>query len=386
MSSKKVCYVTTIPLTLKAFVLNTAIYIHEHSDYDITFICSPEDGFAESLPEYIHYIPVTMKRGVGFDGLKVIHQLTKIFKEEKFDLVQYSTPNAAVYASIAAKRAKVPNRVYCQWGISYVRFSGALRWAFKQLEKKVCASSTVVEPDSFGNLNFSHEEGLYDSSKSRVIWNGSASGVNVQKFDRSYKEEWRKQIREEYHIPENAFVYGFVGRVTRDKGVNELFAAYKNILSVYPDSYLMLVGMADSTDTLDQELYNWAKNESHVIFTGHTNVVEQYVSAMDVYVLPSYREGFGSSIIEAEAMGVPVIVTRIPGPLNAMEENKTGLVVELKDVNSLQKAMKEIYTNTSLREEFGNNAYVFATGKFEQQQLFAYILQDRKAILEGGSI
>lgn len=121
---KKICFVTTIPMTIKAFVLDTAKYLHEKGDFDISFICNNDEEFAASLPEYIHYYPVSMERGISLGGFKAMFTMKRIFKEQKFDLVQYSTPNASCYASLAAWLAKIPARLYCQWGIAYVGFSG----------------------------------------------------------------------------------------------------------------------------------------------------------------------------------------------------------------------------------------------------------------------
>lgn len=379
---KKICYVTTIASTLESFVLPVAEYLTEHTDFEIYMICSGDESFQKKLPKGVKYIPVTMKRGISFDGISAMFQMIKIFKREKFDLVQYSTPNASLYASLAAKIAGIPVRLYCQWGIAYVGFSGLKRKIFKTIEKTVCSLSTWIEPDSFGNLKFSHMEGLYPEEKGSVIWNGSASGVSLKKFNFSHKEEWRKKKRKELGIPEDAFVYGFIGRITGDKGINELFEAFQSILEKNPDTYLILVGNAEKSESVNPDLYAWAKDEKHVIFCGYSNVVEQYVSAMDVYVLPSYREGFGSAVVEAEAMGVPVIVTNIPGPTDAMIKDKTGLVVEKADVLSLQKAMEQTYSDKSLYSLLGTAGEKFARECFEQQKLFEYILEDRKGLLQ----
>ena len=376
---KKICYVTTISATLSSFVVETAKYIHENTDWDITFICDRDEEFAKSLPDYIRYIPVPMERGISVAGIKAMLQMKKIFQKEKFDLIQYSTPNASLYASIAGKLAKVPVRLYCQWGMVFVGFQGIKRWIFKQEEKFVCKLSTWIEPDSKSNLEFAHLEGLYPENKGSVIWNGSASGVSLEKFDISKKQEYRQKIRSEYRIPDDAFVYGFVGRITRDKGINELLQAYKSIMD--ENSYLLMVGNEELDENMNMELFNWSKNSSQVIYTGATNVVEQFLSAMDVYILPSYREGFGSGVIEAEAMGVPVIVTDIPGPTDAMIDNETGIVVQKADVESLYNAMISIREDKVRYFAMAEKAHDFAVNNFEQKQLFNYILEDRKKLL-----
>lgn len=379
---KKICYVTTVSSTLHSFVLGCMEYLLQNTDWEITVICDEDPKIREWLPEKVRYIPVSMKRGISVGGIGAMLKMAKIFRKEKFDLVQYSTPNASLYASMAAKLAGVPVRLYCQWGIAYVGFQGMKRKVFKTVEKLVCAMSTWIEPDSFGNLHFSRNEKLYSEKKSSVIWNGSASGVNLGKFDISQKAVWRQSIRQKYGIEEDAFVYGFVGRITRDKGNNELFAAYRKLLEKNPTSYLLLVGRLEKTETLDPELFAWAQNEPHVVFCEYTNVVEQYLSAMDVYILPSYREGFGSAVVEAEAMGVPVIVTDIPGPTDAMEENVTGLIAKKADIDSLYEAMLRMRNEDAMRNRFAAAGQNLAEQKFEQSQLFEHILKDRKRLLD----
>lgn len=377
----KICFVTTISLTLKSFVLELAKYMHSTGDFEIHFVCDYDAEFEKSLPEYIHYKPISMKRGISFDGLKAIREMKKYFEQEKFNLVQYSTPNASCYASIAAKQARVPCRLYCQWGIAYVGFQGLKRRIFKMIEKMVCRNSTRVEPDSFGNLRFSCVEGLYDKSKSCVIGNGSACGVNLSKFDISHKYEWKREIRDKYNISEYAFVYIFIGRITKDKGINELFEATKLIMTKKSDAYLLLLGNMEKCESVNADLYQWSNDEERVIYCGYTNEVEKYLAASDVYVLPSYREGFGTAVIEAEAMGVPVIVTNIPGPTDAMKEEVTGLVVEKGNASDLYDAMEKLCYSKDFRDEMGCNAQEYAAASFEQKELFRLIVSDRIKII-----
>ena len=378
---KKICFLTTLPCTIEAFVFPLAEYLHAHTDWEITFITGMDEDYVKPLPDGVKVQRVHMHRGMSFDGLCAVRELKTIFKREKFDLVQYSTPNASLYASVAAKLAGIPVRLYCQWGIVYVGFHGFKRKVFKTVEKTVCSLSTWVEPDSFGNLHFSHEEGLYPENKGSVIWNGSASGVKLDKFDISQRDTWRKAIREKYDIPVDAHVFGFIGRVTGDKGVNELFAAYRQILGEMPDSYLMLVGGMEKAASVDDVLYAWAEAEPRVLFCGSTNVVEQYLSAMDVFILPSYREGFGAVVVEAESMGLPVIVTDIPGPTDAMREGETGLIVKKADVATLVDAMRRLGNDEALREKFAVSARPFIENSFEQSELMRHIMEDRKRLM-----
>lgn len=363
-------------------MLESAKYIHDHTDWDITFVCNDDEAFSKRLPAYILFHPIQMERGISIAGIKAMLQMWKFFKEQKFDLIQYSTPNASLYASLAGKLAKVPVRLYCQWGMAFVGFTGMKRRIFKTVEKTVCKLSTWIEPDSNSNLSFSHKEGLYPESVGSVIGNGSACGVNLHKFNVAKKTEYRKTIRDKYNIPEDAFVFGYVGRITRDKGVNELLEAARDIIKNNDSIYLMMIGPEEVDDTVNQELYVWSKTCAQVKYIGFTRVVEQYMAAMDCYVLPSYREGFGMSVVEAEAMAVPVIITNIPGPVDGMIKDVTGLVVEKKDVSGLKDAMqKMIGTDTA---SYGKKGLELAQNGFEQEKVFSLILADRKRLLAQG--
>lgn len=378
---KRICFATTVSGTLSAFVLQLAEYLHEVGDIDITFISDNDDAFAASLPEYIHYIPVPMKRGISLGGIKAMLQLRKIFKREKFDLVQYSTPNAALYASIAARLAKIPVRLYCQWGIVYVGFEGWKRKLFKAEEKLVCRLSTFIEPDSYGNLKFCRSEGLYSEEKSAVVHHGSASGVSLEKYELARREEFRAEIRKNRNIPDDAYVYGFVGRITRDKGINELLSAAKELLSEQKDSYLLLIGAEEKTQTLNPDLLAWAREEKRIVFCGSTNEVPKYMAAMDCYVMPSYREGFGLTVVEAGAMGLPVICTDIPGPTDAIRDGENGLIIPKKDAAALAEAMRALYRDRALGKKLGENGRRNVEENYDRQTLFRYILEDRKRLL-----
>ncbi len=142
---KKICFVTTIGSTIRSFLVDFSRYLVEEEGYDVTFISNKDESLYQYTNERIHYIPVAMKRGIAFDGPKVIWQLYKIFKKEKFDIVQYSTKNASTYASIAAWMAGIKCRLYCQWGMMFIALHGLKRLLLKFDEIIVARLSTVSE-------------------------------------------------------------------------------------------------------------------------------------------------------------------------------------------------------------------------------------------------
>lgn len=387
---KKICFVTTISATLSAFLMDFASYLHNSGQWEVTFICNTDDEFAKKLPEYIRYIPVPMKRGISFDGLRAVKNLKRIFAEERFDIVQYATPNAALYASVAARGSKVPVRIYTQWGIRYMGFeSGWKRKLFKLLEKKVCKNSTRIEPESFGIRDFAVSEGLYAADKAEVVGSGSACGVDLHKFDISKKDTWRREIRSRHGLSDNEVVFGFAARLCRDKGINELLCAFRGAYEKWHGeeqaegqsgkigAKLLVMGGMDDESSLDGELLEWAEKCEDVIFCGRVTDVMKYYAALDVFVSPSYREGFGLVLIEAQAMGVPVIATDVPGQIDAFLPDSTGIAVRVRDAVTLEYALIRMYGDTDMRERMGERAHGFAAEGFEQNALFALLKKAR---------
>lgn len=378
---KRICFVTTIYMTYKAFLKQLSQYLHDTGEYDVSLICADEQEVYDDVPDFVHYFPVKMERGVSLSMFESIKQIQVVLEKEKFDIVQYSTPNAAFYTSIAAKKAKIPVRLYCQWGIRYMGFEGWKRALFKKLEKITCDNSTFIEVESDNIREFSLKEKLYTANRSCVIWNGSASGVDLSKFDISKKEQWNNEIRTKYDISENDVVFSFAARLTADKGINELLEAFTNLVEKYDNIKLLVMGGMDDSGSINDELVKNAENSGKVIFTGSVPDVERYYAASDVFVAPSYREGFGLVVIEAEAMALPAIVSNVPGQIDAIVPNETGLDCVVKSASSLQEQMEKLILDTELRKRLGANAQKFVEDNFEQKKLFEYLKKHRDELI-----
>ena len=370
-------------MTLKAFVLPTVRKLSENEEYDITLICDYDPDFEKQLPKGVKYIPVHMSRGVSISVFSAIFKLRKIFKEYKFDYIQYSTPNAALAASIASAFTKDPIRLYAQWGIRYVGMNGIKRKIFKTLEKITCKCSTIIRSVSPLNMQLGIEEGLYPKEKVSVIGNGGTVGVDLNIFDIEKKEQLRKLIRKEYSIYDNTYVFGFIGRLNRDKGAEELLSAYKKLCDNEYDVKLFLVGSDEVDDTVDKSVCEWARNSNDVIFTGHFSNTElpKFYALFDCYVHPTYREGFGMVLQEAGAMGNAIITTDIPGAGEVMENDKSCILVRAKDVNELYNAMLRVYDDKSLTAFLGENAYTRTKTFYSRDVMVGNIIDDIKSIL-----
>lgn len=383
---KKICIITTMWSSINNWIKPFLNEYHSRG-IDVTIVCNMDMLYEKELKSqypFVHTFPVKFPRGIDFSGsIKSIQILIKFFKSNQFDLVQYSTPNASMYAAIASKVTRVPVRLYCQWGMVYITMTGLKRKIFRQIEKMICRFSTDIQPDSLGNLEFCRKEGFYNEKKSCVIWNGSAKGLDLSAFDISKKQEYSNEIRQKYRIPQNAPVIGFVGRLGKEKGCNELFKAFKELKQEFPNIKLLFVGPIEKEDTIEPGLLKYFRNCEDIIKTDRVSHVEKYISTMDIFVLPSYREGFGMSVIEASAMEVPVIVTKYPGPSSAMEEGYTGYSVDIKDTEGLIKAVRQIMRNPEEAHRLGKNGRKYVEDRFEQHKFIEKYMENRIKLLEG---
>lgn len=377
---KKLCYVVTLATTIESFFIPQLQYLSDHG-FEIHVICSKDDKLQDLLGEKIKYIPLDMPRGISIAGtIKSIVELIKIFNQEKYDMVQYSTPNAGFNTAVASKICKIKVRNYHLMGLRYEGDQGIKRKILKTMEKISCHLSTHIECVSNSNRNTAIKEKLFPSKKAVVVWKGSTGGVDLKKFDIFKKEEWRHILRNKYEIEDNNVIFGFVGRITKDKGINELIGAFKDLLAYESNSILMLIGSFEGEEELEQEKLEWAKKSKNVIFISSVSDIERYYAVLDVLVLPSYREGFGNVVIEAEAMGIPVIVSNIPGPIDAMQDGVTGLKCQLKNREDLCEKMK-LLLDENTRKMYSLKARKFVEESFDSEVLCEKIYQRKRELL-----
>lgn len=378
---KKICYIATIPFTIRSFFMDQMIYLAKNG-FEVNVICGFDEKLQEDLGEDAKYICCNMPRGINLlQSIKSVLFLLRIFRIEKFDLVQYCTSNAGLYASIAAFINRVPIRNYHLMGLRYQGEKGLKRLILKQIEKLTCLLSTHIECVSKSNLEVAIEEGIFARNKGAIIWNGSTGGVNLEKFNLSKKAALRKEMRDSLKITEDDIVFGYIGRINVDKGINELLWAFRKLtMESRTDIKLILAGNIEDKQLFNKEIFDWAEDSENVYFLPNKNDVERYYSLIDVLVFPSYREGFGNVIIEAEAMEVPVIASQIPGPIDAMVPGKTGLFVKAKDGEDLYLKMHAMLSK-EVRQDNIQYSLHFVKENFDSDILCKHILERKKSLL-----
>lgn len=353
---KKIVYVTTLASTINAFFVPQINFLTQHG-YEIDVIATPNFDLKGKLDPRVNFIPVEIPRGVSvYKTIKAILSIIEILKETKYDLVQYSTPNAAFCMAIASKIMKVKVRNYHLMGFRFLTYAGIKRVLFKTLEKLTCLLSTHIECVSKSNMELGVQERVFSEDKVTVVGNGSSGGVNIERFTLEKRLEWRKKIRKQLNIKDNEFVFLFAGRITKDKGINEIIEAFQTVEN---SSKLIFVGDAEGIETLDERLWQWALQSKNVIIHDRVSEIEEFFAAADVLLLPSYREGFGNVIIEAAAVGTPSIVSNIPGP-SEIVNNIGGIVCNCRDANDLAQKMQYVISEKNIDViKIANNAIRF---------------------------
>lgn len=378
---KKLCFITTVEGTQESFII-PALYLFKEKGYDVTVICTMSDKFLEKYSKDFHCINVRMKRGISLSNmLTKPFKFYKIFRKEKFDYVQYATPNAAWYASVAAKAAKIPVRVNCLWGLLYTASTGLKRKLGWLIEKVPCVFSNYFTVASHKNMEIAIEDGLCKRERISVIGDGGTIGVDLNIFNVGYRAEYKSKMFEKYPALKGKTVYGYLGRIDVDKGVNELLRAFINLDR--QDTALLLIGAFDNVRSgLDFELIEKAKSSENIIFTGFTREVALHLSAVDILVHPTYREGFSMVIQQAMAMGCAIITTNVPGPSEVIVENESGLLVSVKDADSLRLAMEQLLEDCDLRKEFVESGLNRVKEKFNRERMIELTYQDRMRMLK----
>lgn len=339
----------------------------------------------------VHAIPMA-RRVTPLRDLGALIKMVRLFRVVKPTVVHAHTPKGGLLGVLGACLAGVPVIFYTIHGLPFATASGFRRWVLYLSEWLACRGAHQILAVSKANMQLAISKGLCPKGKIDIIASGSVSGVDVEgRFNPARLSHGvREKIRNFYKIPESALVIGYVGRIVRDKGITELAAVWQQLRRRHPDLYLFLIGPEEPHDPIPRKTKEVLEADARVIFTGSMREPEELYTAMDILVLPTYREGFPIVPLEAAAMQLPVVATWVDGCREAVINGITGLLVPPKDTEKLAAALEVLIKDPDLRKLMGMAGRERVLREFKPENIWKslygkYIeLINKKGILEKG--
>lgn len=379
---KKIIRMTTIPGSMRKLLQNQLKFMSQHG-YEVVALSSDDECFDDMLHEQgdIRGIRVNMERHTSpWKDLKALIKIYRVFREEKPFIVHTHTPKAGLLGMLAAKLAKVPNRLHTTAGLPLLVYSGMYRKVLNAMERLTNACATQVFPNSFNMMKTMEELKLCKPKKMQVIGKGSSNGIDTEHFSVSKTVEDtgkdRYAWRSELGLAEDDFAFVFVGRVVKDKGINELVNCMRRLLPRFSNCKLIMVGRYESDlDPIAPENVEFFKNDKSSIFMGWQKDVRPFFMAADALVFPSYREGFPNVVMQAGAMGLPSIVTDINGCNEIIEDGKNGRIIPPQNEEALYKMMEWFLSNSNEVKQMADNARGMIVSRYERQTIWQDILK-----------
>jgi glycosyltransferase involved in cell wall biosynthesis len=318
--------------------------------------------------EGVERIAVPMRRGIApFTDLVALLRLWRLIGRRRPNLVEFSTPKAGLLGTVAARLRGVPRRVYMLRGLKLETSTGLKRRILLAAERLTCRCAHVVLCNSASLRSQALELGVAPARKLSLLGEGSSNGVDTGRFSPGASD-----VREQLGIPGDVPVLGFVGRLTRDKGLPELVQAFDLILRVEPSARLLLVGWFDAAeDALDKDLRTRIQSHPRIYCAGFVGDTAPYYRAMDVLVLPSWREGFPNVVLEAAATGIPVVTTECTGSRDSVVPEVTGLLIPPGYPDAICEAALKLIRNPELRRRMGQAARAWVLQHYSQSRVLS---------------
>ncbi len=359
----RIAIVASSPMTINAFLHDQIMRLSvTHHVMVVTNIDDPAKLAFSSNNVEIKSINIPRKLSFWKD-VKAFYLLLKLFVNSDFDMVYSVTPKSGLLAMLASLVARVRCRVHTFTGQVWVTRTGVKRLFLKSMDQFIASLSTHALADSKSQRQFLIDEKVVSEEKVKVLANGSISGVNLQRFNPDKKV--KKELRKELNINESDVVILFLGRLSNDKGILDLASAFKMLVDQDNSVKLVIVG-PDEEDMRNQILATVGVGSERLRMIDFTDHPEHYMNVADIFCLPSYREGFGSVVIEAAAVGIPAVGSDIYGIKDAIENNVTGLLFPVRDIRALHDRIKTLVINNSFRQQLGDAARQRAQQLFSQ--------------------
>ena len=361
----KIVRMTTIPGSMRGMTGGQFAFMRQF--YEIIPVAAADKCFAEVMSEQgiERYYAIDMTRQITLThDIKAVFQLVKILKKEKPDIVHTQTPKAGIVGMMAAWLAGVPIRMHTITGLPLLVETGFRRFVLNWVERFTNMFATNVYPNSKAMMKIMVDNRLVSGKKVKVLANGSSNGINTTRF--SPEVDFPRLQKND-----DVFTFVFVGRIVKDKGINELTHAFQRLTNEYPNIRLVLVGVfEDKLDPINDESRKIIESNERIEAVGGKRDVRPYYAVADALVFPSYREGFPNVVMEAGAMGLPSIVTDINGCNEIIIPGKNGEIIPAQNEDALYNKMKEWIDNPDKVKSMAQNAREMITSRFEQQTVW----------------
>lgn len=385
LDSPRLIHMTTVPMSL-SFLEGQIEYV-KNKGLDVHVISAPDetlDEFGEMMQVKTHELPME-RRITPWRDLWALLRLTKILRQLRPHIVHGHTPKGGLLSMLGSWWCGTPVRIYHIHGLPLVTATGLKRLLLKWTEKTSCRFASQVYCVSDSVRKVAVFEGLCPPEKVKVLLNGSINGIdaahrfNPDRFDANTRDE----VRQKYGIPADAIVIGFVGRIVRDKGVIELAHAWKLLRQEIPNAHLLLVGGFEPQDPIPADIERDLQTDERIHMAGWLGAADipNLCTAMDVLALPSYREGFNTVLLEAAAMRLPVVASRVPGCIEGVVEGQTGALVPAYDFKALAEAIKVYLQDADLRKRHGHAGRERVLKDFRPEDMSAAIYQEYVQLL-----
>lgn len=340
------------------------------------------DQFEAREPVTVHPVPMT-RAITPFRDLSAVRQIAKVIKSIRPQIVHAHTPKGGLLGTMAAAIAKVPIRIYHIRGFPFMTARGPKRRLLRWTEWAACRMATQVLCISPSLREVAIAEGICPAEKIKVLAHGSGNGIDARgRFNAARRSSIeRQQVRDELGIAKDALVLGFVGRIARDKGIAELAASWQSIREEFPNAELVLVGPLEENDPVPGPVIEQLRRDARVHFVGMVGDAARYYTAFDLCVLPTYREGLGMVLLEAAAMGLPTVATRIPGCVDAVQDGVTGTLVPPRDAAALAGAIRRYLADPRLRERHGRAGRARVVRDFQHEVVWEALYDEYARLL-----
>ncbi len=380
MKSIKIIRTSTVPGSLNTFCRGLLRELQENEGYEVVAVSSPGEQLDEvSRREGVKAVAVPMERHISpLKDLKSLLGLIRVFRREKPTMVHSITPKAGLLSMMAAWVCRVPVRLHTFTGLVFPTATGLPQKILILTDRLTCACATHIVPEGEGVKN---DLINYRITKKplKVLGHGNVRGIDLDHYNPGLPEV---QVEASKLRKPGIFTLIFVGRLVRDKGINELVEAFGQLNKEYPDTRLLLVGsLEQALDPLLPVTHERIMHGPSIEAVGEQSDVRPWLAASDALVFPSYREGFPNVVIEAGAMGLPSIVTDINGSREIIIEGKNGTIVPPRDAKSLLQAMRRLVLDKPMASRMASVSRQLIASRFEQSYVRQCLKDYYKEIL-----